>query len=230
MLDKLRIPFFIMAFVCLIIAFAVEIGSQFYLGTKQVGMPSPGLGIGYLALLDWLLMFTLLLMASSLIIPDRIHGRIQGIITFIVALLSLLGAIVAIFKAFTLLMIMVSLLTAVPFGTAIYFGAYANFDVAAAAITLSFIMTFKIAFVIFLVLAHQRFLQNKGLVFLILTSFLVTILLGFLHGMVPRFLAYITDDIAGLITAVLSAIWALFFLFGSLPAIFKALRIDKALK
>ena len=87
MLDKLRVPFFCAAIVCLFIAFAVEIGSQFYVGTKDAELPDrPGLGIAYLAYLDWLLLFTLLLMAAALIIPDRIHGRIQGIITFFVAL------------------------------------------------------------------------------------------------------------------------------------------------
>ncbi len=230
MLDKLRVPFFCAAIVCLTIAFAVEIGSQFYLGTNEVDLPSPGLGIFYLALLDWLLLFTILLMASALIIPDRIHGRIQGIVTFIVALLTLLGAIVAIFTAFGLLMLMVSLLLAVPFGTALYFAGFANFNVGGAATTLTFIMTFKVAFVIFLVLAHQRFLQNKGLVLLIATSFIATILLGFLHGMAPPFLAFITDDIGALISAILAAIWALFFLLGSISAVIKALRIDRALK
>ena len=216
--------------ICLIIAFAVEIGSQFYLGTNEVDLPSPGLGIAYLAILDWLLLYSVLLMAASLIIPDRIHGRVQGIVTFIVALLTLLGAIAAIITAFGLLMLMVSLLLAVPFGTIIYFAGFADFDVGAAATTLTFIMTFKVAFVIFLVLAHQRFLQNKGLVFLIASSLVATILLGFLHGIVPSFLAYITDDIGALITAVLAAIWALSFLFGSIPAIIKSLRIDRAFK
>lgn len=230
MLDKLRVPFFCAAIICLIIAFAVEIGSQFYLGTDEVNLPSPGLGILYLALLDWLLLFAILLMAAALIIPDRIHGRIQGIITFIVALLTLLGAIVAIFTAFGLLMLMVSLLLAVPFGTALYFAGFANFNVGGAAATLTFIMTFKVAFVIFLVLAHQRFLQNKGLVLLIASSFIATILLGFLHAIAPPFLAYITDDIGALISAILAAIWALFFLLGSIPAVIKALRVDRALK
>jgi hypothetical protein len=165
-----------------------------------------------------------------LIVPDRIHGRIQGIITFIVALLTLLGTIVAIFTAFGLLMLMVSLLLAVPFGTAVYFAEFADFKVGAAATTLAFIMIFKIAFAIFLVLAHQRFLQNKGLVLLIATSLVATILLGFLHGIAPPFLAYITDDIGALISAILAAIWALFFLIGSIPAVIKALRIDRALK
>lgn len=230
MIDKLRVPFFYAAIICLVVAFAVEIGSQFYLGTRSVDLPSPGLGIVFLALLDWLLLFTILLMAAALIIPERIHGRIQGVITFIVGLVTMLGSFAAIFTAFGLLMLMVSLLLAVPFGTAIYFAGFANFKVGEAAATLTFIMTFKVAFVMFLVLAQQRFFQNKGLVLLIATSLLATVLLGFLHSIVPRFLAYITDDLGALISAVLAALWALFFLLGSLPAIVKAVRVDKAFK
>jgi hypothetical protein len=228
--DKLRIPFFCASIVCLVIVFAIELGAQFFLSADKGSLATPGLGIMYLAWLDWLLLFTILLMGTALIVPDRIHGRIQGIITFIVALLTLLGTIVAIFTAFGLLMLMVSLLLAAPFGTAVYFAEFADFKVGAAATTLAFIMIFKIAFAIFLVLAHQRFLQNKGLVLLIATSLVATILLGFLHGIAPPFLAYITDDIGALISAILAAIWALFFLIGSIPAVIKALRIDRALK
>lgn len=230
MFDKLRIPFFCASVVCLVIVFVIELGAQFFLSADKGSLATPGLGIMYLAWLDWLLLFTILLMGTALIVPDRIHGRIQGIITFIVALLTLLGTLVAIFTAFGLLMLMVSLLLAVPFGTAVYFAEFADFKVGAAATTLAFIMIFKIAFAIFLVLAHQRFLQNKGLVLLIATSLVATILLGFLHGIAPPFLAYITDDIGALISAILAAVWALFFLIGSIPAVIKALRIDRALK
>lgn len=230
MFDKLRIPFFCASVVCLVIVFAIELGAQFFLSADKSSLATPGLGIMYLAWLDWLLLFTILLMGTALIVPDRIHGRIQGIITFIVALLTLLGTLVAIFTAFGLLMLMVSLLLAVPFGTAVYFAEFADFKVGAAATTLAFIMIFKIAFAIFLLLAHQRFLQNKGLVLLLATSLVATILLGFLHGIAPPFLAYITDDIGALISAILAAIWALFFLIGSIPAVIKALRIDRALK
>lgn len=230
MFDKLRIPFFCASVVCLVIVFAIELGAQFFLSADKGSLATPGLGIMYLAWLDCLLLFTILLMGTALIVPDRIHGRIQGIITFIVALLTLLGTLVAIFTAFGLLMLMVSLLLAVPFGTAVYFAEFADFKVGAAATTLAFIMIFKIAFAIFLLLAHQRFLQNKGLVLLTATSLVATILLGFLHGIAPPFLAYITDDIGALISAILAAIWALFFLIGSIPAVIKALRIDRALK
>lgn len=224
LLEKLRVPFFIAAVVCLVIAFFIEIGSQFYLTQVKTDLPKPGLGITYLALLDWLLLFTILLMGASLIIPDKIQGRIQGIVTFIVALSSLTGAVAAIFKALGLLMVMVSLLLAIPFGTLIYFAEFGGFKTGAAAGTLASIMTFKSAFAILLVLAHQRFLQNKGLVILIACSFLVTIVLGFLHGMVPGFLASITDSIGAIITAIVAAVWALFFLIGSLPAIIKAFK------
>ena len=90
-------------------------------------------------------------------------------------------------------------------------------------------MGFKIGFVVLLVMAHQRFLENKGLVLIILTSFLATIILSFFHGIVPRFLVSITDDIGALIISILAAIWALYYLIGAIPAIIKALRVDKAL-
>ena len=134
-----------------------------------------------------------------------------------------------IFAAIGLLILMVSLLLAIPFGTIVYMAKYASFDKTAAAITLSVIMSLKLGFAVFLVLAHQRFLENKGLILIILTSFLATIILSFLHGPFPGFLISITDDIGAIIVAVLAAIWALFYLIGSIPAIIKALRVDKSL-
>ena len=109
-MGKLRVPFFIAAIICLVIAFAVEIGSQLYLVKSDDDLlTTPGLGITNLWLIDWLLLFTLLLMGASLVVPDRIHGRIQGIATFCVAIMSLGGCVFAIIKAFSLLMLMVSL-------------------------------------------------------------------------------------------------------------------------
>jgi len=79
------------------------------------------------------------------------------------------------------------------------------------------------------VFSHKRFLENKGLVLIILTSLLATVIISFLHGLVPSFLVSITDNIAAIITAILAAIWALFYLIGSIPAIIKVLRVDRAL-
>ena len=234
MIDTLRKPFFIIAAVLLILAVLAELGSGLYIDAEsqnaaQFAVDDPGLGIPYLAILDGLLLFTIALIGAPLIISDRVHGRIQGIITFIVALLTFLGSLVMIFTALGLLLLMVSLLMAIPFGTIVYMARYAVFDKTAATITLSLIMGLKLGFAVFLILAHQRFLENKGLVLIILTSFLATIILSFLHGFVPRFLISITDDIGAIIIAILAAIWALFYLIGSIPAIIKALRVDKAL-
>lgn len=234
MLDSLRKPLFFIAFALLLLTVLIELGSTAVLGVVPSAevdpdLPTPGYGIPYLALLDWLVLYTISLMGASLVIPERVHGRIQGIVTLVVSLLTLIGAIAMLFLAITLLALMVSLLLAVPFGTAIYLGTYGHFDRAAAAGTLSVIMLLKLAFAGFLVFSHQRFLQNKGLVAIVLCSLLATVIVSFLHGFFPRFLVSITDDIAAIVVAILAAIWAIFFLFGSIPAVIKALRVDRAL-
>ena len=89
-------------------------------------------------------------------------------------------------------------------------------------------MTLKLGFVICLVLAQQRFIQNRGLVLLIITSFLASIITSFLQGLVPFFLVSITDGIAAIVVVVLALIWAVVFLIGSLISIIKALRVDRA--
>ena len=231
-LDKLRTPLFIIALIVLLLTVLIEIGSVAWIGAKttnQYDLPTPGLGIPYLALLDGLLLFTLILMALSLILPARIHGRVQGIATLIVSLSVLIGAIVLIFVAIGLLVMMVTLLLAIPFGTIAYMAAFAHFSVGAAQGTMGSIMLLKIVFIILLVLAQQRFIQNKGLVLLTLTSLIGNIVVNLMHSLFPRPLVSITDDIGAIIVGILAAIWAVVLLIGAIPAIIKALRVDRAL-
>ena len=225
MMDSLRKPLFIVAVILLVLAVLIELGSGFYIGTTE----SPGYGIRYLAILDGLVLFTIGIITAPLLIPASVVGRVQGIISFLFSLLMLIGAIVMIVAAIGLLVLMISLFMAVPFGTVVYLAKFAEFDTGLAAATLGIIMSLKLAFAGFLVFSHQRFLENKGLVLIILTSFLATIIISFLHGLVPSFLVSITDNIAAIITAILAAIWALFYLIGSIPAIIKVLRVDRAL-
>ncbi len=225
MLDRLRKPFFIAALILLVLTVLVELGSA---SLQQFDLPTPGLGVNYLALLDGLLLFTLALIGISLLLPERLHGRVQGVVTFVFALLMLLGAIALIFIAVQLLTLMVALLMAVPFGTAIYTATYGSFEVGAARGALGILMTLKLAFAVLLLFAHQRFLQNKGLVLIILSSLLANIILSFLHSIVPRLLVSITDAVGAIVVGILAAIWALVFLIGAIPAIVKALRVDRA--
>jgi len=233
MLESLRkLPFFV-ALIALTLVVLIELASVGFLGTEANeaygGLENPGYGIRYLALLDGLLLYTVGLMAVSLLIPERVHGRVQGIVTLIFSLLLLLGTIVLIIVAIALLVTMVSLLLAVPFGTIAYMAIFADFSVGAARATLGALMTLKLVFAVSLVLAQQRFLENKGLVLIILTSLLATVIVSFLHALVPGFLVSITDDIGAIIVGILAAIWALVFLVGSIPAVIKALRVDRAL-
>lgn len=185
----------------------------------------PGLGIPYMALLDAVVLFTVGLIGLSLVIPERIQGRGQGCLTFVFGFLLILASIILAFIALALLLLMVSLLLAVPFGTIAYLALFGSFDKGGAAVVLALLMMLKLGFVICLFLAQQKFLQNKGLVLLVLTSLLANIILSFLHGLVPRFLVSITDGIGAILMAILAIIWCLILLIGSLFGIVKAIRL-----
>jgi hypothetical protein len=189
----------------------------------------PGVAIRTMALVDGLLLFTVGLIGLSLLVRERLHGRIQGVITLIVSLLVLIGAIMLILMALLpFLLLMVGLLLAAPFGTLTYLALYGFFNRGGASILLGLLMTLKLGFAVCMLLAQQRFLQNKGLVFLILTSILCVVIVGLLHGIVPGFLVSITDALAAIVLAILAAIWALVLLIGSLGSVIKALRVDRA--
>jgi hypothetical protein len=253
-MDRLRKPFFIVSLVCLVLAVLVEVGSPLLLPTKapnpaditidqeardagvtpakivqlqQENPPTPGLGIPYLALLDGLLLLTLVLMGASLIIPERVHGRVQGLVTLIGAIVALLAGLAMLFAAIGLLLLMVGLFTAVPFGTIAYLAVWGFFNRAGASGTLGLLMLLKVVAAVCLVLAHQRFLQNKGLVLLVLTSLLANALVSFLHGFVPIVLVSITDALGAIIVAILALIWAVVLLIGALVSIVKVLRLKR---
>ncbi|MEX2430565.1 MAG: hypothetical protein WD645_01440, partial [Dehalococcoidia bacterium] len=152
------------------------------------------------------------------------QARVQGAVTLVVALLLILGSLVLIFATIAQLVLMVGLLTATPFGTIAYMARFGSFDRAGASMALGFVMILRIGFVICLVLAQQRFLQNKGLVFLTLTAFLSTIIVSFLHGVVPLFLVSITDAVAAIILGIIAVIWTLILLVSAIGSVVKALR------
>lgn len=246
-MDRLRLPFFIIAIIAVACVVSVELGGGLIVSGSVAGnvckqLPDevdeddcdpdeandlkdsvPGLAIPYMALLDGVLLFSMLLMAAPMVITDAVQGRIQGVVTLIFSLLLLLAAIGLIILAVAKLLIMVGMLLAVPFGTIAYFAIFAAFPRGAAATVLSTVMMLKIVFAVCLVLAQQRFLQIKSLVLLIVTSLLANVIISFLHGFVPGFLVSITDALAAIIVGILAALWLLFLLIGSIPAIIKAL-------
>ncbi len=184
----------------------------------------PGRGIPYLALLDGMVLFTVGLVASSLLIGDRVQGRVQGIATLILSIIMILAAIALIILAIVLLLLMIALLLAVPFGTIAYLAIYGFFDRGGASNALSLLLLLKLAFAVCLFLAQQRFLQNRGLVLLVISSLIANIVVSFLQGLVPGFLVSITDAIAAIIVALCGCIWWILALIGAIPAILKIVR------
>jgi hypothetical protein len=53
--------------------------------------------------------------------------------------------------------------------------------------------------------------------------------LAFLHGFVPVILVSIVDDVGALVFAIVAIIWGLVLLIGSIPSIWKAIRVTGAL-
>ncbi|HJZ96668.1 MAG TPA: hypothetical protein VKE70_09170 [Candidatus Solibacter sp.] len=194
--------------------------SQLISDSKTAPKP-PGMAIHDMAVLDGLVCFMLAVILLG-DLSQSIWGRTQGIVTLIVSILVLLACIGFIIARFVKVLIMIALLTATPFGTLAYLAMWGFFNRGGASVALSVLMALKIAFVIFLVLSQQRFLQNKGLVLIIVTSLVSNIVISFLQGLVPVFLVSITDGIAAIIVLILAAIWAILMLIFSIPSIFKA--------
>ena len=221
-MESMRKPFLIAALVLIAIAVLAEL----FLPPDW----APGVGIYSLAFLDGVVLFAAALMSAGLLIPERIQGRAQGIATLVFTVLLLLGALWGIFKWLGELILMVTLLLSVPFGTIVYFApkGWADFGRDNAGVVLSVLMLLQLGFAVCLVLAQQRFLQNKSLVLIVLTALLGTVLVSLLQGLPPGFLASITDAIAAIIVGILAAIWAIVLLVFSIPAIVRALRFDRA--
>lgn len=178
-----------------------------------------GFGIPTLQYVDGVLLFTLALIGLGLILPATMQVKVQGCLTLLVGLVILLMAIVLIFVVIAKLIVMVSLLLSFPFGTIAYFFIYADFPRGSSLALLSFLFGLKLLVGLFLLLAHQRFLENLGLVLMVLTSLVANFIVSFLHGIVPGFLVSITDAIAGIVMLIIAIIWSIILIIGGLIAV-----------
>jgi hypothetical protein len=228
MLDALRKPFFIAAIALMAVAVLVELGSAAVLRdagetAAAMDLPAPGLGIPAIGLLDALLLYTVLVMGAALIVPERIQGRLQGLATLIFSIVLLVADVVLFGATFGVLVLMISLFLAPPFGTIAYLALWGGFDTGSAKVALGLTMFLKLAFAACLLLAQQRFVQNKGLVLLVILSILATFALGVLHGFVPGFLVSITDGIGAVVIAIVVAVLGVMFLIGAVMSVVKAI-------
>lgn len=181
-------------------------------GPAREQLDRPGLGIQTLALFDALLVVTWLFVAATILVPERSIAAAGAVGTGIVGLIVLVLSVVALFAAIGLVLTMIGLLFAAPFGTAVYLALWGSFPVGAAAATLGIILFCKLAFAVCLVLANPGFLKNKLLMVLLAFSFLCNLVVSLLQGFPPSVLASITDGIAAAVVAVVSLIFAVVLL------------------
>lgn len=245
-MNDIRAPFLVLAVVLVALVVLVELGSSLVVGggsrvgdlhqqvaqmedhdveveATSVSEP-PGRGITYLALVDVVLLYSLGLMAAGLVVPERLLGRAQGVATLIGSIVLIIVAVVMAIIAVVELMVMIALFTSAPFGTIGYLGIWGFFPTGDAAVILGLLMAIKLGAAACLVLAHQRFLRYKRLIVLVLTSLGCTLLVSFLHGLVPVILVAILDNVAAIVIAVIAIIWGVILLVGAIPSIVSTVR------
>lgn len=183
-----------------------------------------GLGIPALQFIDGFILFTLALMCLSLLIPEYIHAKIQGILTLIFAILWILYALPYLFAAIAKLFLMVAMLLSFPFGTLAYLIIFGSFPRGGATAVLAVFFSLKLLLVILLLLAHQKFIENKGLVLYVLAAFAGNLIVSFLLSFVPRILVSITDAIAAIVVIIVAIILAIVLAIGALVSIVFALK------
>lgn len=237
-MNDLRAPFLVLGVVAAALVVMVELGSGLALGggTRDSDLVAqgreldvevdadgveepPGRAIPYLALVDVIVLYTLGLMALALIVPDRLHGRVQGVATLIGSIVLIIVALILAILALVELLVMVALFLAPPFGTIAYLAVWGFFPRGDAAAVLGLLLFLKLAGAVCLVLANQRFLVLKRLLVLLGTSAVCTLLIGFLHGLVPMVLVSILDSVAAVVIAVVAIVWGIVLLIGAIPSI-----------
>jgi hypothetical protein len=189
--------------------------------------PRPGYAITALFAFDGLAFMGLFWMGAGLVTSRRLVGRVQAITSLIVSLIALIvGGFVAI-ALVTLLLVMLGLFLAPPFGTLAYLAIWGFFDTGSATATLGTLLFLKLAAAVLLVLAQQSFLKNTNLVILLTLSLLLTLLIRFLHAFPSGILVSITDVLAALIVIVVAIIWSLLVFIAAIIATTKAIPPEK---
>jgi hypothetical protein len=228
--DKAKLALFLLGGFVVAMAILVEFGSVGLVGSVGVtagisDQPPPGIGLLGIGLIDLVLGHALVLMAIDFVAPLRAGAaRIQGIATFVLSLLGILGTVVFAFATYALLMLMITLLLATPFGTIAYFAVWGHFPTASARVALGLVMSLKLFGIGLIAVSHQTLLKNLGFVVLAACSIAMTFVLGLLYAIPPIFLVSITDAIGALVAAIVAVVWMVVVLVGAIFAVIRAVR------
>jgi hypothetical protein len=197
------------------------------LATAAAAGDPPGLAIPALAIIDGMLLVSMLGLAAGLVVPHRSQGRVVAPSTLVVSVLLIIVGIVLILVTLTLLLIMVGLFLSSPFGTLAYLARWGSFPRGQAQVVLGLLWMLKLGFIGFALAASPRLVTQKGLVALVVTSVVLQLMVGFLHAVVPLPLVSITDAVAAIVVSVVGVIWALIIAAGSIVGTVRVLRVTR---
>ena len=216
-------PLAVIAVILLLLAAVVEAGSG---AASSLGITSnpPGIAILALVAIDTALLLRFGLTTFGTLVSGSLQGKIDGLATAIAGILLVLFGIATALAAFAMLMMMLGLVLAMPFGTLIYMGLFGSFATGAASALLSVAMLLKLGAMAAFVVWNIHVLRSKSTVLLALTSLLLSGLVSLLHGLVPGFLVSITDAIAAIIIGVVCIVWGVVLAIFGVPAVFRAAR------
>jgi len=189
----------------------------------------PGSGIRALALFDGLVVFTLLLLGASVVVSQRAYARLQGVASLIVAIVWILACLALGALALGTLFLMIGLFVSPPFGTIVYLAVWGFFPVGDASVVLALLLVLKLVMLGLVVAAQPLFLRVKRLMALFAVSFVLQLVLGLIHGLLPRVVVSIGDQLWTLVTIVVSLVWAVVMLVMAIPAIVNAVRVSGSL-
>ncbi len=184
----------------------------------------PGLAIPMLALVDGMLLLSMLGLASALVIPHAVQGRVVPVVNLVVAFLAIVGGILAIVVALVLVVLMIGLFLAPPFGTIAYLARWGFFPRGAAQTLLSIMLLLRMGFIGCVVASSPRLLKQKGFMALVGTGLVLQLVIGLAHGFAPGPLVSIVDAIVAIIVGIVGVVWAIVILVGSLIGTARLLR------
>ena len=195
--------------------------------TGLANMPSKvsGMAIPSMQYVDGCLLFTMLLMGLALLVPTDKHAKIQGVITLVFAIVLIIAGIAWIFIVLARLLVMLALLLSFPFGTIVYLIMYGSFPRAAMNVILGLLFLLKFIFGGLLLLAHQGFLKQVGLIIFLVVGVVAGLIVSFLYGLVPGILVSITDAIAAILVTILGILLGLILAIGSIPSLVKVVKV-----
>lgn len=185
----------------------------------------PGLAIPMLAMIDGMLLLSMAGLGLALVFPHRVLARIVAPVNLVVSFLVIIAGIVLVIVVLTLMFLMIGLFLAVPFGTIAYFARWGFFPRGQAQFVLGLLLLLKLIFSGFAVASSPRLLTQKALVALVLTSFVLQLVVGFLHAFVPLPLVSIIDALAAVIVAIVAIVWAIVILVGSLIGTIRIIKV-----